>query len=81
MCNCSKPLTITECHKLKRCVDDPQKRFFIYHIFDNDRGLEIACVKNGDNPNDVARQRGFVSADGAPEWYNVQEHPCLNEYN
>ncbi|WP_155859163.1 hypothetical protein [Chryseobacterium oranimense] len=58
---------------------DPKKRFFIYHIFDDSRGLEIAWVPSGQNPNMIAEQRGFINEEGVPEWYNVKEHPCLYE--
>lgn len=79
MCNCSKTVTQTECQRLIEFATDPQKRFFIYHIFDDDRGLEVAYVKPGDNPNELALERGFVNEEGIPEWYNVKEHPCIYE--
>lgn len=79
MCNCSKQISQTDCQKLLDCLLDTQKRFFIYHIFTESNGknrLEIACV--GDkNPNDVAIERGFIGEDGNPEWYNINEHPCI----
>lgn len=79
MCNCSKPITKTECQILRKYVEDPEKRSFIYHIFDDERGLEIALVHDGQNPNIVALERGFVGLDGNVEWYYVREHPCLYE--
>ncbi|MGH1520532.1 hypothetical protein [Chryseobacterium sp. JK1] len=78
MCNCSKPVTITECERLKKYARDPEGRFFIYHIFDG-RGLEIAYVENDNNPNRVAIERGFINSEGLPEWFNVKEHPCIYE--
>lgn len=79
MCNCSKAVSKTDCQLLKKYATDPAKRFFIYHVFDLPRGLEIAWIPNGQNPNEVATQRGFLNADGIPEWFNVKEHPCLYE--
>ncbi|WP_312394769.1 hypothetical protein [Chryseobacterium sp.] len=62
-------------------MTDPQKRTFIYHIFDDAAGtrLEIACVKKGKTANEVAIERGFVNSDGYPEWYFPTEHPCIYE--
>jgi hypothetical protein len=79
MCNCSKPVTQTECQRLAKYANDPERRFFIYHVFDDSRGLEIAWVENGKSPNNIAIERGFVDDEGIPEWYNVNEHPCLYE--
>ena len=79
MCNCSKPITKTECQILKKYAEDPEKRLFIYHVFDDERGLEIAYVANRDFPNKTALKRGFVDSKGIPEWYYVKEHPCLYE--
>lgn len=76
MCNCSKPISQTDCQKLIECNRDPEKRLFIYHIFDDKRGLKIACVSDR-NPNDVAIERGFVDENGQPEWFTTREHPCL----
>lgn len=79
MCNCSKPITKTECHLLRKHVDDPEGRTFIYHVFDGERGLEIAQVPKETFPNEIAIKRGFVDSDGFPEWFFVREHPCLYE--
>jgi len=79
MCNCSKPLKKSDCQILRDFVNDPQKRFFIYHIFDDERGLKIAHVPKGENPNEIALQRNFINDDGLVEFYNVREHPCLYE--
>lgn len=78
MCNCSKEITLTECQTLKEFNNDKLKRFFIYHISD-EKGLMIAYVPNGINPNEIALERGFVDSKGNAEWYNIKEHPCLNE--
>lgn len=78
MCNCSKPVTQTECQKLREFATDPEKRFFIYHIF-NDKGLQVAFVPSNKNPNEIAIERGFVDEKGLAEYYNVKEHPCLHE--
>lgn len=79
MCNCSKAVTKTDCQLLKKYATDPEKRFFIYHIFDGIRGLEIAHVPPNTNPNEVAKIRGFINEEGIPEWYSVVEHPCQYE--
>ncbi|TQM18336.1 hypothetical protein FB551_4117 [Chryseobacterium aquifrigidense] len=79
MCNCSKPITKTECQILRKYVNDPEGRTFIYHVFDGERGLEIAQVPQGINPNQIAIAREFIGSDGLPEWYYVKEHPCLYE--
>lgn len=79
MCNCSKAVTKTDCQRIKKFSSDPLKRVFIYHIFDGDRGLEIAHVPPGQFPNEVAKKRGFINEEGVPEWYYVQEHPCQYE--
>ena len=51
---------------------------FIYHIFD-DKGLVVAYVPKGENPNDIAHERGFYNEKGELEWYLTTEHPCLWE--
>lgn len=79
MCNCSKQVTETECTRLKKHLNDPEKRFFIYHIFDDKRGLKIAQVPPGKTPNEVAIERGFINESGNVEWFHVSEHPCLYE--
>lgn len=73
-CNCSKPITPTECARLKEYKEDG--RLFIYHIFD-DVGLVVAYVPKGENPNKIAQERGFYNDKGELEWYLVTEHPCL----
>lgn len=78
MCNCSKPINLTECQELKDFNNDPLKRFFIYHISD-DKGLMVAYVPKGANPNEIALRRGFKDKNGNPEWYSTKEHPCLND--
>lgn len=78
MCNCSKPITLSECQQIKEFVNDPLKRFFIYNISDTE-GLRVALVPKEINPNEIAIQRGFITENGEPEWYNVAEHICLNE--
>ncbi len=79
MCNCSKSITKSECDILRKYAFDVEGRFFIYHVFDAPRGLEIAEVKKGELPNRRALDLGFVTPEGVPEWYNVKEHPCLYE--
>lgn len=79
MCNCSKAVTKTECQKLRKYADDPEGRNFIYHIFDDKRGLCLAQVPKDKNPNEIASINGFIGNDGFPEWYYVKEHPCLYE--
>lgn len=79
MCNCSKQISQTDCQKLQEFNADPQRRFFIYHIFDDERGLQVAWVPEGKNPNEIARERNFVNSDGFEEWYKTTEHPCLYE--
>ncbi|MDN5395019.1 MAG: hypothetical protein L0G07_00285 [Chryseobacterium sp.] len=64
---------------MKKYSTDPLNRFFIYHVFDGIRGLEIAHVPPSMNPNEIAKQRGFLNEEGIPEWYNVKEHPCQYE--
>lgn len=78
MCNCSKPISQSDCDRLKEFVNDPLKRFFIYHISD-EKGLLVAYVPKGVNPNEIALERGFINQYGEPEWYHVSEHPCLND--
>nr|DAP26584.1 MAG TPA: protein of unknown function (DUF3885) [Caudoviricetes sp.] len=75
-CNCSKPITKSECARLREFNEDG--RLFIYHIFD-DRGLVVAYVPKGENPNDIAKERGFYNEKGELEWYLTTEHPCLWE--
>lgn len=80
MCNCSKKITKSECQQMLEYANDPLKRFFIYHVFDGQRGLEIAYVDTKiEDPNIVALRRGFVNSEGIPEWFNVKEHPCVYE--
>ena len=69
---------MSECDVLKDFNNDPLKRFFIYHISD-ENGLMVAYVPKGVNPNEIALQRGFINQYGEPEWYHVSEHPCLND--
>lgn len=78
MCNCSKPITITECQRLKKYHSDPLKRRFIYYI-DDEKGLVVSVVKSGENPNQKAQERGFYNSQGQLEWFNIIEHPCLHE--
>lgn len=78
MCNCSKVVTQTECQMLKEFNDDPLKRFFIYHISD-ETGLEVAHVPEGQNPNQIALERGFKNESGQIEWFHISEHPCIHE--
>lgn len=75
-CNCSKPIPKSDCERLRKFNKDP--RFFIYHIF-NDKGLVVAYVPKGENPNDIARERGFFNENGELEWYVTTEHPCLKD--
>lgn len=77
MCNCSKPIDDSDCARLIKKNNDPLKRFFIYHIFDDERGLQIAHVEKGKNPNVVAHERGFYNENGQLEWYSTHEHPCI----
>lgn len=79
MCNCSKPVTKSECQILKKYAEDPEGRNFIYHVFDDERGLTLAQVPKGNNPNQIAITNNFFGEDGLPEWYYVKEHPCLYE--
>lgn len=82
MCNCSKPISQTDCQRLLECMQDSQRRTFIYHTFtetpDFNR-LEIAHVPKDQNPNDVAKKRGFLDDAGNVEWFYIHEHPCLYE--
>nr|DAS98795.1 MAG TPA: hypothetical protein [Caudoviricetes sp.] len=75
-CNCSKPIPKSDCERLRKFNKDP--RLFIYHIF-NDKGLVVAYVPKGENPNDIARERGFFNENGELEWYVITEHPCLKD--
>ena len=79
MCNCSKKVTLSECDRLREYANDKLKRFFIYHISDK-KGLMVAYVPKDRNPNDIALERGFIGTDGNVEWYNVNEHPCIRDY-
>lgn len=79
MCNCSKPITKTECQILRKYIEDPEGGNFIYHVFDDERGLSLAKVPKGTNPNEIALKNEFIGSDGLPEWYYVKEHPCLYE--
>lgn len=78
MCNCSKVITQSECDMLKELNNDPLKRFFIYHISDL-KGLMVAYVPKGINPNQIAEERGFLDDNNQPQWFNTKEHPCINE--
>ena len=79
MCNCSKEITVTECQRLKKYNKDPLKRTFIYYV-DDDKGLQVAHVPNGVNPNQIAIERNFYNSYGLLEWFNIKEHPtCFNE--
>ena len=75
-CNCSKSIPKSDCERLRKFNKDP--RLFIYHIF-NDKGLVVAYVPKGENPNDIARERGFFNENGELEWYVTTEHPCLKD--
>lgn len=75
-CNCSKPIPKSDCERLRKFNKDP--RLFIYHIL-NDKGLVVAYVPKGENPNDIARERGFFNENGELEWYVTTEHPCLKD--
>lgn len=75
-CNCSKPIPPTDCQRLRKFNADG--RLFIYHI-SNEKGLEVAYVPKGKNPNDVAKEWGFYNNKGELEWYLTTEHPCLKE--
>ena len=75
-CNCSKPIPKSDCERLRKFNKDP--RLFIYHIF-NDKGLVVAYVPKGENPNDIARERGFFNENEELEWYVTTEHPCLKD--
>lgn len=79
MCNCSKQVTKTECQQLRKYAEDPENRSFIYHVFDDERGLALAQIHKGENPNQIALNNGFLGSDGLVEWYYVREHPCLYE--
>lgn len=63
---------------LKELNSDTQKRFFIYHISD-DKGLMVAMVPKGINPNQIAIERGFINSENEVEFYSIMEHPCVNE--
>lgn len=39
----------------------------------------VAYVPKGENPNDIARERGFFNENGELEWYVTTEHPCLKD--
>ncbi|MCL1690411.1 hypothetical protein CMT52_17970 [Elizabethkingia anophelis] len=76
-CNCSKPLEQSDCERIKEHSKDG--RSFIFHIFDDDRGLRIALVPPGESPNQIAINQNFFNTDGNLEWFNVKEHPCAYE--
>lgn len=76
-CNCSKEVTLTDCDRLRKFVADG--RMFIYHIFDDERKLQVAFVPAERSPNAIAIERGFVNDKEDPEWFFVKEHPCLYE--
>ena len=78
-CNCSKPLVQSDCDRLKEHANDSGT--YIFHIFEDDKGLQIARVPQGANPNTIATQNGFKRPDGQLEWFNVKEHPCAYENN
>lgn len=67
---------MSECDVLKDFNNDPLKRFFIYHISD-EKGLMVAYVPKGVNPNEIALERGYTDENGNPEWYSTKEHPCI----
>ena len=75
MCNCSKPIKQSERDMLRELNND--SRFFIYHISD-EKGLKVAYVPKGINPNQIALERGFIGENGDVEWYNTNEYP-LND--
>ena len=79
MCNCSKILTQTDCQRLREFFYDPQKRLFIYHIFDGEKGLQIRYVPNDKTPNEIAELNNFFNENGNLEWFHISEHPCLYE--
>ena len=54
-CNCSKPVSVSECQILKEFKEDG--RMFIYHIFDDKRGLEVVFVLEDKTPNQIAIER------------------------
>lgn len=78
MCNCSKMIEPSECDRLKKFNADPLKRFFIYHISD-EKGLMVAYVPKGINPNHIALERGFTDENGEAQFYSTKEHPCLQD--
>lgn len=75
MCRCSEPITNSECNLLRKLQKD--SRFFIYYISRIDNKLKVALIPKGSNPNEIALSRDFVDLDNNPEWYNINEHPCL----
>ena len=75
MCNCSKPIKQSERDMLRELNND--SRFFIYHISE-EKGLKVAYVPKGINPNQIALERGFIGENGDVEWYNTKEYP-LND--
>jgi len=78
MCNCSKVITQSECDMLNELNNDSLKRFFIYHISDL-KGLMVAHVPKGINPNQIAKEMGFINSENQIEFYSTREHPCINE--
>lgn len=65
-----------ECQLLKWYLSHKDLNI-IYHI--NDKGLQIANVPKGKNPNEIAFNRGFKDENGNVEWFYGIEHPCINE--
>lgn len=78
MCNCSKPITITECQRLKKYNNDPLKRTFIYYV-DDYKGLQVAYVPKEKTPISIAIERNFYNSENQLEYYSIKEHPCLSE--
>ncbi|MDV4070296.1 hypothetical protein CMT45_01025 [Elizabethkingia anophelis] len=76
-CNCSKPVSVSDCQILKEFKEDG--RMFIYHIFDDKRGLEVAYVPEDKTPNQIAVERKFFNENNMLEWFYISEHPCLYE--
>lgn len=80
-CNCNKELTYSECELMKKKHNDKDNSF-IYHYFNDERGLTFAHVPKGRNPNDIAIERGFFNDKNQLEWFHTNEHPCIrNEQN
>lgn len=79
-CNCNKELTPSECSQMLKKHNDTRYTF-IYHYFEDIRGLTFASVKKGENPNEVAARCGFYNKENKLEWFYTSEHPCINEQN